>query len=211
MYDVELSIGILENGEKVAYAKKFFGYDEETTKKIQTTETRGSSNTPMDQQSVNNSVPQNAKMSISDNKGRTLTKEQQDFLKDSKILDADGNIKTMYHGSTAEFNVFDIKKAKSSGYYGRGFYFSDSDSHAGQYGSTYEVYLNITNPVQAGTRNITKEQLRKFVEEVAENEDYGIENYGYGATVDSVTESVYGKDDFGMLLDINATAIGDMG
>ena len=33
VYDVELSIGILENGEKVAYAKKFFGYDEETTKK----------------------------------------------------------------------------------------------------------------------------------------------------------------------------------
>ena len=150
------------------------------------------------------SVPQNIKMSITDNKGRALTKEQQEFFKDTKVVDADGNIKTMYHGSPAEFNVFDIKKAKSMGHYGRGFYFSDVDTQAGWYGgSTYEVYLNLTNPIQGDTRNITKEQLRKFVEAVAENEDYGLENYGYAATVDSVTDSVWGKDDFGMLVDIN--------
>lgn len=35
--------------------------------------------------SFNNIVPRNAKMSISDNKGRTLTKEQQNFLKDSRV------------------------------------------------------------------------------------------------------------------------------
>ena len=145
-----------------------------------------------------------------DNKGRTLTKATQDFLVDSKMRDESGNIKTMYHGSPAQFTVFDKKKAKASGYYGKGFYFTESESHAGQYGNKYEVYLNIKNPLQAGTNNITKEQLRKFVEEVSNNEDYGIENYGYDATVDSVTESVYGKDDFAMLQDINATSIGDM-
>ena len=30
-YNIEFSVGVLESGEKVAYAKKFFGYDEELT------------------------------------------------------------------------------------------------------------------------------------------------------------------------------------
>lgn len=49
----------------------------------------------------------------------------------------------MYHGSPNEFTVFDKKKAKSSGYFGKGFYFSDSSNQAGVYGTNYEVYLNI--------------------------------------------------------------------
>lgn len=150
------------------------------------------------------------KYSLSDSDGKQLTKEQQEYFKDSNIRDADGNLKVMHHGSGEAFTVFDKKKAKASGYYGNGFYFTDSESHAKQYGNTYDVYLNITNPLQDGTKNITKDQLRKFVEAVADNEDYGIENYGYGATVDSVVDSVYGKSDFAMLMDINASCIGNM-
>ena len=37
-YNIDFSVGILENGEKVAYAKKYYGYDAELTKKIQTAE-----------------------------------------------------------------------------------------------------------------------------------------------------------------------------
>ena len=148
--------------------------------------------------------------SLKDSQGRDLSKEQQGYFKESKVRNEKGELLVMYHGSPAQFTVFDKKKAKSSGYYGRGFYFTDSDTHAGQYGERYEVYLNIKSPVKAGTRNITKEQLKKFVSEIAENEDYGIDNYGYGATVDSVTDSVYGKDDFAMLMDLNATCVGDM-
>lgn len=142
--------------------------------------------------------------------GRTLSEQQQDFFVDSKIRNKDGALKVMHHGSIAYgFSVFDIKKAKSAGAYGRGFYFSDSDSHAGQYGKTYDVYLNIVNPVTEGTHDITKEQLRAFVDEIANDDDYGIENYGYGATPASVTADVWGKDDFAMLQDINATCVGD--
>lgn len=148
--------------------------------------------------------------SLSDNQGNQLTNEQAEYFQDSKIRDADGNLKVMHHGSGEAFTVFDKKKARSSGYYGSGFYFTDSESHAKQYGNTYDVYLNITNPLQDGTKNITKDQLRKFVEAVAENEDYGIENYGYGATVDSVVDNVYGKSDFAMLMDINASCVGNM-
>ena len=145
-----------------------------------------------------------------DSQGSVLTEEQQKYFANSQVRDANGNLKVMYHGSGASFTVFDRKKAKSSGYYGSGFYFTESESHASQYGSNYKVYLNITNPLREGTSNITKAQLKKFVQAVADNEDYGIENYGYGATVDSVVDSVWGKDDFGMIMDINATCVGDM-
>lgn len=145
-----------------------------------------------------------------DNTGKELTEQQREYFTESKIRDKDGKLKVMHHGSIAYgFSVFDIKKAKSAGAYGRGFYFSDSDSHAGQYGKTYDVYLNIVNPVTEGTHDITKAQLRAFIDEIANDDDYGIDNYGYGATPASVAADVWGKDDFAMLQDINATCVGD--
>ncbi|MCR5144823.1 MAG: hypothetical protein K6B67_05885 [Lachnospiraceae bacterium] len=95
-----------------------------------------------------------------DSEGHELSQGQQDYFKDSKIIDEKGRLKVMYHGTSEYgFTVFDKKKAKSSGYYGKGFYFSDADSHAGQYGKQYKVFLNITNPFEAGDHNITKEQF----------------------------------------------------
>ena len=119
-----------------------------------------------------------------------------EFFKETKIVDASGNLQVMYHGSPQSFTVFDRKKAKSSGLYGKGFYFTTSDTHAGTYGNAYEVYLNIKNPLSetSGEKTFTREQIRRFVEAVAENEDdYGIDNYGYGATVDGITEDLLGK------------------
>lgn len=151
-----------------------------------------------------------AQNSDRDSQGSILTEEQQKYFANSQVRDANGSLKVMYHGTGETFTVFDKKKAKSSGYYGSGFYFTESESHASQYGSSHKVYLNITNPLHDGTNDITKAQLKKFVQAIADNEDYGIENYGYGATVDSVVDSVWGSDDFGMIMDLNATCIGDM-
>lgn len=129
---------------------------------------------------------------------------------DSKIVNADGTPKVMYHGSQASFTAFDKKKARSSGLYGRGFYFTDSDTHAGQYGSLYQVYLKVENPLTPDGSTVTKAQVKKFLEAVAENEDdYSIENYGT-YDVDEIMKKVYKKDAFAVIQDINATAIGDM-
>ena len=68
-----------------------------------------------------------------------MSTEQSEYFKESKIRDADGNLKVMYHGSPETFTVFDRKKARSGGTYGRGFYFTDSKSHAGTYGDSYVV------------------------------------------------------------------------
>ena len=146
-----------------------------------------------------------------DSAGRQLTEQQQEYFKDSKVRDAEGNLRPMYQGGTGSFTVFDRKKSKSSNLYGRGFYFTDSKTHAGQYGNVREFYLNITNPVSTTETTITRTQMRRFLAAVAENEDdFSFENYGYGATVDSVLRSLYGKSDFLMLNDVSQTAIGDM-
>lgn len=145
-----------------------------------------------------------------DNTGKELSEGQKEFFADAKTVDKKGALKVFHHGTASYgFDVFDIKKAKSSGQYGRGFYFSDSESHAGQYGNTYDVYLNIVNPVQTGVKTFKDEDILKYIEAIANDEDYGIDNYGYDATPQSVLKMIKGKDDFGILNDLNATCIGD--
>ena len=166
-----------------------------------------------------NSIPtegENVKPQFSlkatDSTGRKLSEQQQEYFKDSKVRDAEGRLRPMYRGDAGSFTVFDRKKSKGSNLYGRGFYFTDSKTHAGQYGNNVrEFYLNITNPVSTTETTITRAQMRKFLAAVAENEDdFSFENYGYGATIDSVLRSIYGKSDFLMLNDVSLTAIGDM-
>lgn len=128
----------------------------------------------------------------------------------SKIVNEDGTPRTMYHGTPNEFTVFDIKKAKSSGTLGKGFYFTNSKSHASTYeqaGNLYEVYLDIKNPLNANTKT-SRQEMRKFLEAVSSNEDYSIENYGT-YDIDEILRSVNTSNLFLALRDVNATAIGD--
>lgn len=91
------------------------------------------------------------KYSISDNQGRQLTKEQQEYFKDSQVRDENGNLMVMYHGTpNGTFNEF------------RPSYFTPMKWYADRYQSqgasslgykktannptTYEVYLNIKKP-----------------------------------------------------------------
>lgn len=66
----------------------------------------GSSNSRNVKYSMQESENNSGSFSIKDNQGRTLTKEQQDYFKDSKIIDANGNLKTMYHGCNNKFTIF---------------------------------------------------------------------------------------------------------
>ena len=151
-------------------------------------------------------------LKATDSTGRKLSEQQQEYFKDSKVRDAEGRLRPMYQGGAGNFTVFDRKKSKGSNLYGRGFYFTDSKTHAGQYGNNVrEFYLNITNPVSTTETTITRAQMRRFLAAVAKNEDdFSFENYGYGVTIDSVLRSIYGKSDFLMLNDVSQTAIGDM-
>lgn len=103
----------------------------------------------------------NTSAKVTDSQGRTLTKQQQEYFKDSKVRDENGNLLVMYHGTEANvgladdywFTIFDIDRAGSHGsMLGDGFYFTSDRSHAEQYAHTkghiYETYLNIKNPLE---------------------------------------------------------------
>lgn len=127
----------------------------------------------------------------------------------SKVVDKNGEPKVMYRGDAETINIFDREKSKYSNLYGRGFYFTDDESHASQYGVAKKYYLDIKQPLD-NSHNITKEQMRAFLEAVAKNEDdYSIYNYGT-TDIDKILNDVYGKSDFDMLQDVSATAIGDL-
>ena len=49
-----------------------------------------------------------------DSQGRNLSKGQQEYFKDSKVRDENGNLKVLYHGTRNDFTVFDINKSGSS-------------------------------------------------------------------------------------------------
>lgn len=98
---------------------------------------------------------------VTDSEGRTLTKQQQEYFKDSKVRDENGNLLVMYHGTEANvgipenswFTVFDIDRAGNHGsMLGDGFYFTSDRNHAEQYshtkGNIYETYLSIKNPLE---------------------------------------------------------------
>ena len=216
-YVADVIVGIRKNGSAILYDLVNI-YETEIAEAPVTMASNDNSQRRQDA-SADENVAQNGgevknQFSLSsDNEGRQLSAEQREYFKDSKIVDADGKLKVMYHGSNAQFTVFDKSKAKGSGLYGRGFYFTDSSSHAGTYGSQHEVYLDIRNPLQAGAATVTRSQVRSYLEAVAENEDYSIENYGT-YDIDKVLDIVMGKsksaDAFKTIQDINATAVGDM-
>lgn len=98
-------------------------------------------------------VKNSIKLSDTDSIGNKLSKEHQEFFKDSKIRDEYGNLRVVYHGtSQTDFYTFDEKyigmSSGDDGFFGRGFYFAYGKGEASYYGSgrVIPAYLNITNP-----------------------------------------------------------------
>ena len=81
-----------------------------------------------------------------DSTGRELSAEQQEYFKDSKVRDEDGNLLVVYHGTDADFTVFDASKGRANMDI-QGMFFSPWELDAQGYGSNVSAYyLNITNP-----------------------------------------------------------------
>jgi len=149
-------------------------------------------------------VSENEQYSL-DNQGRQLSEQQQEYFKDSKIRDDDGNLKVMYHGTSHDFTIFDWNKIGSNthneGIFGKGFYFTNYENLANYYNrdmfgkvikdsdrKAMTGYLNITNPfVWQSIR--TKEQMEEFAKEI--NAPKGLlkwNPYSNGGEIHSLTE-----------------------
>lgn len=88
----------------------------------------------------------------SDSNGKQLTAEQQEYFKDSKVVDDNGNLLVVYNGSKTKWTVpnkdgraqwWSASKAYSDNYRGKNGVFN----HQNQ---TTKAYLNIKNPIDVG-------------------------------------------------------------
>jgi hypothetical protein len=120
----------------------------------------------------NFSIPQSMKDSVlyegqvmysdRDSDGNQLTEAQQEFFKDSKVRDADGNLMVMYHGSPFKFTTFEDRAPINGRVSGDGFYFTENKKEAsywGKDGNLYKCYLNITNPLVVSTSEPTPDAV----------------------------------------------------
>ena len=85
-----------------------------------------------------------------DSNGRSLSEGQQEYFKDSKVVDEDGRLRVVYHGTMANFTIFDLKEARDTEDI-EAFFFSGDIEEAEGYGNLGEYYLNITNPADYDT------------------------------------------------------------
>lgn len=119
---------------------------------------------------------------LRDNQGRELTKAQAEKFKDSQVRDKDGRLKTVYHGSSAVFNVFSADFMSQHGSSeGQGFYFTDYKDMAEGYqkkgGQLLEGYLNITNPLSDNEVTLSAPEVKRLLKALDPTGDDVILNY----------------------------------
>lgn len=160
-----------------------------------------------------------------DSDGGKLTTEQREFFGKSAIVDADGKLLKMYHGTAADFTVFDLAESGASNDHTShiGFWFTprkavaenfaefNANEYRGKRARVQEVYLNIENPkIYAPADNSARmEELRteniglreQLAEEYAElKETVGRLNYMLYFTEDNIFGR-RGENDIGYRVD----------
>ena len=100
----------------------------------------------VDTAGTNNSAEISAAKKEWEEKG-TDSKYFKKWFGDSKVVDESGEPLVVYHGTNADFEIFDKKKigsATDNGLWGRGFYFGNKETPYGN--KQMQVYLKMQNP-----------------------------------------------------------------
>lgn len=105
-----------------------------------------------------------------DSEGNELTKEQQEYFKNTKVLDENGNLKVVYHGTVSgEFTIFDINKTQAENNVGKGFYFtSDEDDVDNNYADGGQDYDNKVARLAENIEREAEDKGEKITYEKAE-------------------------------------------
>ena len=120
--------------------------------------------------------------SMRDSVGRELTEAQREYFKDSKVRDADGKLKPVYHGSAAIFTKFSADFMGQNGSSeGQGFYFTDYKPMAQGYekngGQLLEGYLDIKKPLSDSEVTLTAAEVKQLIKAVDPTGDDLVLNY----------------------------------
>ena len=127
---------------------------------------------------LENAVPQNEDIRYSkneeipnkDSQGRELSKQQQEYFKDSKIVDKEGNLKVLYNGG-GDYTTFDNTKMSDQSKWGKGIYLTENSEIANMYGDNVkEVYADIKNPINQNEKTISFDKYNKLMQELYDEE-----------------------------------------
>lgn len=109
--------------------------------------------------------------SMRDSAGRELAEAQQEYFKDSKVRDAEGNLLVMYHQTDGEFTVFDTNhKGAGTGDDETpfGIFLKRTSRDIGVRGKKQmELYADIKNPLRVRDREELIDRLRELSAEYA--------------------------------------------
>ena len=119
---------------------------------------------------------------LRDSEGRSLTEAQQDYFKDSKVRDAEGRLKVVYHGSGAVFTKFSADFMSQNGSSeGQGFYFTDykpmAEGYSKKGGQLLEGYLDMKKPLSDSEVTLTPAEVRKLIKAIDPTGDDLVLNY----------------------------------
>ena len=150
-------------------------------------------NVPQDTDVVNTHSMQNIKedagdsyslmdIPAMDSTGRELSAEQREYFFGSKVVDAEGRLKPVYHGSPAVFTEFSPNFMSQHGSSeGQGFYFTDYKPMAEGYqkdgGQLLEGYLDIKKPLSDSEITLTRAEVKKLLQAVDPTGDEVLVNY----------------------------------
>ena len=127
-----------------------------------------------------------------DSLGNQLTEEQDNYFADSKIRDNNGNLKVMYHGTNADFNIFDQLNFGEVGDTAEGFgiYLTDTREVADSYGGRIiEAYANVTRPASKNAKTIKRAELARLIKATCENEAKSLMEDGYDSIEDALKDT----------------------
>lgn len=145
-----------------------------------------------------------------DNLGRSLSKQQQEYFKNSKVRDANGKLKEVYHGTPYDFNIFKYDKlGENTSSLGAGFYFTDKKQTGEEYardgGNLKQVYLDIEKPISYGKTTMTKDEYAKFIKAI-DKETHGNYLLNYDGIQNALMEYDYGGDDIDLVSAVQSSS-----
>ena len=120
-----------------------------------------------------NTENQDIRYSERDSTGRELSEGQKEYFKDSAIRDSKGNLMVVYHGTKADFNIFDTigQGGKNGTQEGFGIYLTNEKKVSDSYGDrVIEGYANIKRPATSWKKTIKRTELAKLIKETCMQE-----------------------------------------
>lgn len=117
-----------------------------------------------------------------DSDGKSLSDGQREYFNGTKVVDANGNLLRVYHGSPAMFTEFSYQfMSRNGSSEGQGIYFTQNKDMAEGYsrkgGQLLEGYLSIKKPLSDSEITLTSAEVKRLIQAVDPTGDEVLVNY----------------------------------